>query len=77
MTEVNYHLADLSEAALQVSVTHRPPLTIHQQLQTPAQPDRKTLDTEYMTGSPYTRITSTCSYSGEIPLIFTPISARH
>lgn len=53
------------------SVTHRPPLTNHQQVRTPAQPDGKTLATEYMTGRTYTAITSACSYGGEeTPLVF-------
>lgn len=62
MTEVNYHLTDLSEAAVQGEHHHHhhhPPLTNHQQLRTPAQPDRKTL--ENMTGRLYAAITSTCS----------------
>lgn len=53
------------------SVTHRPPLTNHQQVRTPAQPDGKTLATEYMTGRTYTAITSARSYGGEeTPLVF-------
>ena len=65
MTEVNYHLADLSEAAVQgLSVTHHPPQTNHQQLRTSwARPDRKT--PECMTGSSYATITSTRSYRAE------------